>query len=74
MTDGLCKLRELCDEYGLIAVRDDAMGRWDLVGPSPESEWEYARVARVTDVEMVYTPWRLVEKRVVAMILESMHG
>ena len=64
------RLRELCREYGLVAIRDDNALRWVLGTLVPGSDWEYVRVAQVTDMDLFYTPWRLVEKRTVSAILD----
>jgi hypothetical protein len=64
------RLRELCIEWGLVAIRNDNAGKWELALPASGSEWEYVRVAQVSDMDMYYTPWRLVEKRITASILE----
>jgi hypothetical protein len=63
------RLRELCIEYGLVAIRNDNAGKWELALPASGSEWEYVRVAQVSDMDMYYTPWRLVEKRIITTIL-----
>jgi hypothetical protein len=65
------RLRELCKEYGLVAIRDDISARWVLGTLAPGSDWEYVRVAQVSDLDMLYTPWRLVEKRTVSAILDQ---
>jgi hypothetical protein len=64
------RLRELCLEYGLVAIRNDNAGKWELGALAPGSDWEYVRVAQVSDMDMFYTPWRLVEKRIVTSILD----
>jgi hypothetical protein len=64
------RLRELCLEYGLVAIRNDNAGKWELGALAPGSDWEYVRVAQVSDMDMFYTPWRLVEKRTVSAILD----
>lgn len=64
------RLRELCIEYGLVAIRNDNAGKWDLALPMSGSVWEYVRIAQVTDMDMFYTPWRLVEKRITETILD----
>lgn len=64
------RLRELCIEYGLVAIRNDNAGKWELALPASGSVWEYVRVAQVSDMDMYYTPWRLVEKRITASILD----
>ncbi len=65
------RLRELCIEYGLVAIRNDNSGKWELALPVSGSEWEYTRVAQVSDMDMFYTPWRLVEKRITISILDQ---
>ena len=64
------RLRELCREYGLVAIRDDNSAKWVLGTLAPGSDWEYVRVAQVSDMDLHYTPWRLVEKRTVTAILD----
>jgi hypothetical protein len=64
------RLRELCREYGLVAIRDDNSSKWVLGTLAPGSDWEYIRVAQVTDMDLFYTPWRLIEKRTVSAILD----
>jgi hypothetical protein len=65
------RLRELCIEYGLVAIRNDNSGKWELALPVSGSGWEYTRVAQVSDMDMFYTPWRLVEKRITISILDQ---
>lgn len=64
------RLRELCREYGLVAIRDDNSSKWVLGTLATGSDWEYVRVAQVTDMDLFYTPWRLIEKRTVSAILD----
>jgi hypothetical protein len=64
------RLRELCREYGLVAIRDDKRRKWVLGTLAPGSDWEYVRVAQVSDMDLFYTPWRLIEKRTVSAILD----
>ena len=63
------RLRELCREWGLVAIRDDNAGKWELAFPVPGSEWEYTRVTQVSDMDIYYMPWRLVEKLITESIL-----
>lgn len=68
---GYSQLEELCIEYGLVAVRNDGAGKWDLALPRPGSSWEYVRVAQVSHMDLYYTPWRLLEKRITTSILDQ---
>lgn len=70
--DNFEKLKNFCKDSNIIAVRYPERNRWDLAILS--GEWGYKRITSVSDSEINFVPWRLLEKRLLALLMELSFG
>lgn len=63
------RLEWICNDLGLTAMRDEGMSRW-YIGMRYGS-WSWTRILTVSDMEMLYTPWAVIEKKIVSAVMEE---
>jgi hypothetical protein len=63
------RLESICASLGLTAMRDEGMSRWYIGMRYGGCFW--TRILTVSDMEMLYTPWTVIEKRIVAAVMDE---
>ena len=63
------RLKTICTELGLIAMRDEGVSRWHIGMKS--GGWSWTRILSLSDMELMYTPWAVIEKRIVSTVMEE---
>jgi hypothetical protein len=62
------RLESICNDLGLIAMRDEAVSRWHI---GMRCGWSWVRILSSSDTEILYTPWAVIEKRIVSAVIEE---
>ena len=63
------RLESICADLNLIAMRDEGVSRWHI--GMKFGSWSWVRILSLSDMEMLYTPWEVIEKRIVSAVMEE---
>jgi hypothetical protein len=65
----LVKLESICNNLGLIAMRDEGSSRW-YIGMKSGS-WSYVRITSVSDFQIMFTSWGVIEKQILEAVMRE---
>jgi hypothetical protein len=68
------RLEAICNDLGLIAMRDEGVSRWHIGMRCGDGSWSWVRILSLSDMELLYTPWSVIEKRIVSAVMEENFG